>query len=152
MHKGRPFRIEQLLRPFGRADLYSFGWPAREYLMTDGAYDGTLADFITDPIPVLTFVDWDPDYQGGYYRGFLGSAPGNDMYVGFHFRANSTKDDVEGWVQTYIGSDACLNEPPTGQNHLPFIWNAVSLFPSTSTGPHWSELHPDHVVWEPKVY
>jgi len=152
MHKGRPFEIDQRLRIYAPNDLYSAGWPAKAYTVTTGTYGGSLAGFVTNPTPELVNDLLDSDYQGGFYRGFIGSSPAGDMYVGFHFRLNATGEDCEGWVQTFIDDDLCLNEPGTGQNHLPFIWNAVSLFPSTSAGPRWTELHPDHVVWGPRAY
>jgi len=152
MHKGRPFEIDQRLRLYAPNDLYSAGWPARSYTMTTGTYGGSLAGFVTDPTPLLEFQTFDPDFLGGYYLGVIGNDGVNDLAVGFHFRLNATSEDSEGWVQTFISGAPCLNEPTTGQNHLPFIWNAVSLFPSTSTGPHWAELHPDHVVWDPTPY
>jgi len=152
MHRGRPFAIEQQLRAFAPSDLYSSGWAALAYAMSTGTYGGTLASLITTPAPDLTFSGFDADFLGGDYKGVLYSDSSTTLEVGFHFRINSTGEDTEGWIQTYVNGARCLNEPSSGQNHINFMWNAVSIFPSTSAGPHWAQLHPDHVVWDPKGY
>ena len=152
MHKGRPFKLEQRLRQFGPTDLYSFGWPAAAYTMTVGTYAGSSAVSITNPTPDIVFYQFDADFLGGEYRGALNGPPFTTLEVGFHFRLNSTGEDVEGWVQTWFNGQRCTNEPSSGQNHIPFIWNAVSVFPGTTGGPFWANLHATHVVWAPKVY
>lgn len=152
MHKGRPFEIEQRLRPFAANDLYSTGWPAKTYSMSVGTYTGSSSSFVSIPTPDLTLQSMDADGLGGDYWGVIADPIMADLKVGFHFRFNPSINQTEAWVQCYFNGQRSLYEPSSGDNHLGYAWNPVSLFPLDPGGPFHNNIRPTHVIWDPKGY